>query len=49
MPDTERIIRACEMKKRELPMVRQAVISVELEGSEPITWNYAVENYAEQD
>lgn len=45
----QEIIDWFKKKVADIPMVRQAVISVELEGSEPITWNYAVENYAEQD
>ena len=36
-------------KVSDIPMVRQAVISVELESAEPITWNYAVDEYAEKD
>ena len=45
----QEIIDWFKKKVADIPMVRQAVISVELESSEPITWNYAVENYAEQD
>lgn len=39
----EEIIRWFKEKINGIPLVRQAVISVELEYSKPITWNYAEE------
>lgn len=41
----QEIIKWFKQKVAEIPMVRQAVITVELEGVKPLTWNYAEDEY----